>query len=114
LNKARYPPRARGIKQYLGPDYICAQEIFSRSDAAIDVAFGREIDNHVRVVTEGGKHRRLVYDIAPDKLVPALINPVEIIQVAGIGKGVIVCYPAVRLLLEQEPYERRTNESRTS
>ncbi len=75
-------------------------------DAAIDMAFGREMDDAVNAIANDAAHAVTVGDISLDKAIAALVGQVgEIRRVAGVAQLVEVYDLRVRMVAQQVPDE---------
>ena len=89
-----------GIEQHARPDHVGVDEILRRIDAAIDMRFGREIDDGVELLLG---HERVhlvgIGDVGLEKFVALamfLDHAVEIGEISRVGQDIDIgdCTPA--------------------
>ena len=86
--RQRAPIAERLLQENESADDIGLHEFAGSVDRAIDVAFRRQVQNHVGLeIGEGAPHRRCVGDIRPNELkARVVLYRRQRIEVAGVGK----------------------------
>src|SRR5437763_1095494 len=87
MNEALDLEFAGGVQQYLSSQHVGAHERPRVLDAAIDVAFGGEVEEVPHPLTEGVVYLFAVRNVAMNELVARVVGQAaEVGQVAGVGE----------------------------
>ena len=106
------PRRPRGVEQALRAEDVGPQKGRGVVDRAIDVALGGEVDHRVEPLGQELHDQPAVGHVAVDEPVPRLVlEPFEVVGVAGVGQGVEVRELNVRIRLQFQTHEVRADEA---
>jgi hypothetical protein len=97
---AGQPHGPRGLEQAVGADNVGLDERIGATDRAVNVAFrGKVHDRGHRFVTQQGRDRLLIADVALDKAEPGVtVQGCEARAVAGVGERIQDDQPIRRVL----------------
>ena len=106
---------AGAIKQHTGADHVGVDEVLRRIDAAIDVRFGREINDGIELML-GHELIHLVGigDIGLEEFVAITIllgHAFEVGQIAGVGKDVDIRYVSRLVMFQNVANKVAANET---
>ena len=102
-----------GLQQRQRPHHVGPREGERIADRAVDVAFGREVDHPVDVVSgEQRAHGLVVADVAFDeRVVRTVLDVPQVREIAGVGQAVEVYDPVVGVFPDEQPHDVRADES---
>jgi len=107
------PGLLAALQQIDRAHHIGLDKDFRIVDGAVHMGFRREVDDAFRIVfLQQGADQGGVADIALHKhMAGILLNPLQILQIAGIGQFVQIDNLDVRMLLQHVVHEVRTDEA---
>ena len=111
--RKRLPVKLGCLQQGKGSHDVCTRKSERILDAAIHMAFGRQVDNTVHMVLLHQFANLLeIADVRLDKRIVRLIFDVfQVCQVSGVGQFVQVDDPIIRIFVYKQPHYMRSDES---
>ena len=95
-------------------EHIGAQEFIGANDAAVNVRFGGEVDERVRVVGERREHLITISNVAMHEAMALGVEARQVVGVARVGERVEVYDLAVGARGERQSDESGADEARAA
>src|SRR5262249_41677185 len=115
LDEAFHVEHAGGLQQVQSAQHIGLHKRAGVLDAAVDVAFGREMEDGVYPGADGVADGNWIGDVAVNKLVARVsVQVLQIIRIARVGEAVEIDDVKARVLFQQVADEVAADETTSS
>src|SRR5262249_25242105 len=112
LDESRHGKTSRRIEQDLRSEHVCANKWPRVLNAAINMAFGRKIENRRDAIRHHGVDLIAIGDIASHETIARMVRKVaKILQIPRVGETVEIDHGQSRVRFQQVANEIATNET---